>query len=289
MSIASLFNSSDIISYQKSSRIHGQSFLPIFSLPSIYAIGLGPGDAGYLAPKAKEALRQSDVVVGYTGYMALIAELVQGKEVIATGMQGETERCEAAIGKALQGLQVCVVSSGDAGIYGMASLLYELAEEHPDVEIEVIPGITAAVSAAAILGAPLTNDFSVISLSDLLTPWAVIEKRLDACAAADMVLCLYNPQSKKRRGYLGKACDIALRHKPADTPCGYVRNAFRGSDGEGDDGKGGDGEARDGKARVCILAELREADVDMFTTVIIGNAGTRVINCKLVTVRGYKR
>ena len=250
-------------------------------MTKIYAVGIGPGDAGYLAPMAKEALLQSDVVVGYTGYIALIAELVRGKEVIATGMKGETERCEAAINEALRGLQVCVVSGGDAGIYGMASLLYELAEEHTAIEVEVIPGITAAVSAAAILGSPLTNDFAVISLSDLLTPWEIIEKRLDACASADMVLCLYNPQSKKRSDYLEKACSIALRHKPSDTKCGYVRNAFRG-------GENASAHSSAVESRVCTLGELREAQVDMFTTVIIGNFATKIINGKLVTVRGYK-
>ena len=155
----------------------------------------------------------------------------------------------------------------------MASLLCELAEGQPSIEIEAIPGITAAVSAAAKLGAPLANDFAVISLSDLLTPWEAIEKRLDACAAADMVLCLYNPQSKRRGDYLEKACSIALRHKPFDTKCGYVRNAFRGCGME---------------SRICTLEQLREADVDMSTTVIIGNSATRIINGKLVTSRGYK-
>ena len=238
----------------------------------LYAIGLGPGDAAYMAPKAKEALQQSDVVVGYTGYIEQIPTLVLGKKIISTGMRGETARCEAAIHEALQGKCVCVVSGGDAGIYGMASLLYELAEQHPTIEIEVIPGITAAIAAAARLGSPLANDFAVISLSDLLTPWEVIEKRLDACAAADMVLCIYNPQSKQRQDYLAKACLIALRHKPADTTCGYVRNAFRGSDEQ---------------SGVCTLTELREVKADMFTTVVIGNAATKIIKGKLVTVRGY--
>ena len=242
-------------------------------MTKIYAVGIGPGDAAYLAPKAREILLQSDVIVGYIGYVEIIAELTQGKKIIATGMKGEAERCEAAINEVLKGQKVCVVSGGDAGIYGMASLLCELAEKHQEIEIEVIPGITAAVSAAAILGSPLTNDFAVISLSDLLTPCEVIEKRLDACAAADMVLCLYNPQSKKRSGYLEKACAIALRHKPPDTKCGYARNAFR-SDGA--------------ESRICTLAELREAEVDMFTTVIIGNSGTKIMNGKLVTVRGYR-
>ena len=243
----------------------------------IYAVGLGPGDTDYIAPRAKEALLRSDVIVGYTGYVELISGLLEncGKKVISTGMTGEVERCEAAITEALGGKQVCVVSGGDAGIYGMAALLFELAEKHPGVEIEIIPGITAAVSAAAILGSPLTNDFAVISLSDLLTPWDMIEKRLDAASSADFVICLYNPQSHKRSDYLEKARDIALRHKPPGTMCGYVRNAFRGAGSESGSG-------------ICTLAELPKARVDMFTTVIIGNSGTRVINGKLVTVRGYK-
>ena len=238
----------------------------------IYAVGLGPGDMNYLAPKAREAILESDVIVGYTAYIELITELMNGKEIVSTAMKGEAERCEAAITEALKGKQVCVVSSGDAGIYGMASLLYELAENNPAVEIQVIPGITAAISAAAILGSPLTNDFAVISLSDLLTPWDLIEKRIDACGVADMVLCLYNPQSKKRSDYLEKTCSIALRHRHPDTNCGYVRNAYRGSDSE---------------SRVCTLRELSKAHVDMFTTVIIGNSATKLINGKLVTVRGY--
>ena len=188
-------------------------------------------------------------------------------------MKGEAQRCRSAIDQALKGKRVCVVSSGDAGIYGMAALLYELAEKHPAIEIEVIPGITAAVSAAAILGSPLSNDFAVISLSDLLTPWEIIEKRLDACAAADMVICLYNPRSIKRSDYLKRASAVALRYQPPQTNCGYVRNALRGEKCE---------------SRVCTLAELQETQVDMFTTVIIGNSYTKIINGKLVAVRGYK-
>jgi len=239
----------------------------------IYVVGLGPGDMDYLAPKAGKVMLQSDVIAGYTGYMELISAFVKGKEIIATGMKSEVERCEAAIGEALKGKQVCVVSSGDAGIYGMAALLYELAEKHNTVEIEVIPGITAAIAAAAILGSPLTNDFAVISLSDLLTPWDVIEKRLDAASMADFVLCLYNPQSKKRSDYLERACAIILRHKPPETMCGYVRNAYRGSAS---------------KNCICTLAELLQTQVDMFTAVIVGNACTKVLNGKLVTTRGYK-
>jgi len=239
----------------------------------LYAVGVGPGDGDYLTPRAKEVISQSDLIVGYTGYMHLVEDLAHGKELLSTGMTGEKERCEKAIEEALSGKQVCVVSSGDAGIYGMAALLYELAERYEDLEVVVVPGITAAVSAAAILGSPLTNDFAVVSLSDLLTPWEVIEKRLDGAATADFVLCLYNVQSKKRWDYLEKACGIALRHKPPATPCGYVRNAFRGEVSE---------------SRICTLAELAAAKVDMFTTVIIGNAATKIIGGKLVTVRGYQ-
>ncbi|MCL2046074.1 MAG: precorrin-3B C(17)-methyltransferase [Oscillospiraceae bacterium] len=238
----------------------------------LFAIGLGPGDLDYMAPRAREALLQSDVIVGYTTYMALITELTAGKELISTGMTGETERCAAAVEEALKGKTVSVVSSGDAGIYGMASLLYELAEKHPSVEIEVIPGITAAVSAAAILGSPLTNDFAVISLSDHLTPWEIIEKRLDACSSADMVVCIYNPQSSQRSDYLQRACQISLRHKAPDTKCGYVKNAYRGDTTE---------------VAICTLDELQSRNVDMFTTVIIGNSTTVIIDNKLVTTRGY--
>ena len=239
----------------------------------LYAVGLGPGDRGYLAPQAKEVIQQSQVITGYTKYVELIPDLVKDKEVITTGMKSEVDRCEAAINEALKGKKVCVVSSGDAGIYGMAALLYELAEKHPSLDIEVIPGITAAGSAAAILGSPLTNDFAVISLSDLLTPWDMIEKRLDACGGADMVLCLYNPQSKKRSDYLERACTIILHHKPPETPCGYVRNALRGNDST---------------SCLCTLTELAKTQVDMFTTVIIGNSSTKIMNGKLVTSRGYR-
>jgi precorrin-3B C17-methyltransferase len=239
----------------------------------IIAVGLGPGNADYLAPAARAALLNCDVVAGYTAYMDLIPDLLIGKEMISTGMKNETERCRSAIREALKGKNVCVVSSGDAGVYGMAALLYELIEDHPEIEVEVIPGITAAVSSAAVLGSPLTNDFAVISLSDLLTPWEVIEKRLDACASSDMAMCLYNPQSKRRSDHLKKACLIVMRYKPPETLCGYVKNAFRGYGTE---------------SRICTLEELSRTNVDMFTTVIIGNASTKKIGGKLVTTRGYK-
>ena len=239
----------------------------------IYAVGIGPGDLDYLVPRAQEIILGCDVIVGYTKYIELIADIIKDKEVISTGMTGETARCERAFTEAVKGKKVAVVSSGDAGIYGMASLLYELSEKYPGVEIEVIPGITAAVAVASILGSPLSNDFAVISLSDLMTPWKVIEKRLSAAAEGDFVICLYNPQSMKRNDYIERACNIILRHKPPKTCCGYIKNALRGNQGI---------------SRICTLQELSQADIDMFTTVIIGNSATRIIDGKLVTARGYK-
>ena len=236
----------------------------------LYAVGIGPGSIEYLAERAKQVIVESEVVVGYTAYVELIDELIKGKEVISTGMKSEVERCRKALDEAKKGKKVVVVSSGDAGIYGMAALLYEMKER--SVDVEVVPGITAATAAASILGSPLSNDFAVISLSDLLTPWQVIEKRLEAVSAGDFVVCLYNPQSKKRDDYLQKACQIALKHKPLETYCGYVRNAFR----------------CDQEYKICTLQELSSTNVDMFTIVIIGNSATKVIDGKLVTTRGYK-
>ena len=224
----------------------------------IYVVGLGPGNFSQITPAAQEALKAADVVVGYTTYINLIQDLLGDKEVVATGMRSEIERCEQAVELAKQGKQVAVVSSGDAGIYGMATLLYELLAEETEIDLEVIPGITAANAAAAVLGAPLANDFAVISLSDIMTPWDVIEKRLEGAAQADFVICLYNPMSKTRRNYLANACEIALKYKSADTICGAVRNALR--PGQTD--------------QTMSLAELIVSEVDMFTMVIIGNAAT---------------
>jgi precorrin-3B C17-methyltransferase len=170
------------------------------------------------------------------------------------------------------GSVTALVCSGDAGVYGMASLVYELAPEYPAVEVLIVPGITAALSAAALLGSPLTNDFAVISLSDLLTPWDEIGRRLAGAAAGGLVLCLYNPASARRKDHLGRACDIVLERRPEDTVCGVVRNA--GREGE--------------TSRLTTLGELRKEEADMFTTVIIGNASTVLIGGKMVTPRGYR-
>lgn len=239
----------------------------------LYVIGTGPGELSQVTPKALDAIRDANVIAGYPLYIELLGDLVAGKEIIQTPMKQEVQRCEAAIASAREGNTVAMISSGDAGIYGMAGLIYELAEPYPEIEIVVIPGVTAASSAAAVLGAPLIHDFAVISLSDLLTPWEKIEARLAGASAADFVIVLYNPSSMKRSDYLQRACDIMLRHKSPDTKCGFVRNIGRA----------------DESAETMTLGELRDAKVDMFTTVVIGNEQTRIIGGKLVTPRGYRK
>ena len=237
----------------------------------VTVIGLGPGGGADLTGRARAALEGCDLIVGYTAYIELVRPDFPEKEVLSTGMRREVDRCRAAVEAALTGKNVAVVCSGDSGVYGMAGLIYEVAQEYDPIEIEVVPGITAACGGAAVLGAPLTHDFAVISLSDLLTPWGKIEKRLTAAAQADFVICLYNPSSKNRPDYLQRACDILLRDKDPDTVCGYVRNI--GREGE--------------TAVMCPLSRLRDTQVDMFTTVFIGNSQTRWLGGKMVTPRGY--
>ena len=186
----------------------------------IYVVGIGPGGSEYMTPQAACAIENSDVVVGYTLYVDLVKELTEGKEVKSTAMKQEVDRCKMALESALSGKDVAFVCSGDAGVYGMAGVMSEVAADHPEVEIITVPGITAACSGAAVLGAPLIHDFAVISLSDLLTPWEKIEKRLKLAAEADFVVCLYNPKSKKRRDYIDRAADIMSCAKSWDTPCG---------------------------------------------------------------------
>ena len=238
----------------------------------VYVVGLGPGGVEQMTRRAQETLAACDVIAGYNVYIDLIKDDYKDKEFLSTGMRKEVERCKLAIEEALKGKTVAMVSSGDAGVYGMAGIMYQIAAEYPELEVEVIPGITAACSGAAVLGAPLISDFTLISLSDLLTPWEKIEKRLDLASQADFVICLYNPSSFKRHDYLQKACDIMLKNQRADVPAGIVRNI--GREGE--------------EYEIMTLSELRDAQVDMFSTVIIGNSQTEVINNKMVTPRGYK-
>ena len=239
----------------------------------IKVVGMGPGDESMMTGQALAALDDADVIIGYTVYLDLLGDRYRDKEFLSTPMKQEVERCRMCFDQARLGKNVAMICSGDAGIYGMASLMLELAEEYGMLDnIEIIPGITAASSGASELGAPLNHDFCVISLSDLLTPWELIEKRLRAAAQGDFAIAIYNPSSHKRRDYLRKACDILLETVPPDRPCGYVRNIGR----EGT------------QHYVCTLEELRDTSVDMFTTVFIGNSRSRIIGDILVTPRGYR-
>ncbi len=237
----------------------------------IAVVGIGPGDEGGMTGRAIAAMAEADVLCGYDGYIALVRPLFPEKPVIATGMTREVERCTAALRAASEGKSVAVVCSGDAGVYGMAGLVYELSAAFPPLDIEVVPGVSAAMSGAAMLGAPLMHDFAVVSLSDLLTPWETIARRLRAAAAADFVLCLYNPASRRRAGHLARACDILLEIRPPDAVCGWARNI--GRDG--------------GSCGILTLAELRNREADMFTTVFVGAASTFALNGKMITPRGY--
>ena len=239
----------------------------------VYVVGLGPGNARFLTAQAQAALQAADVLCGYTVYIDLVRPLYPDKEVYTTGMTKEIDRCRWALETAQSGKTVALVCSGDAGVYGMASPLLELAQSYPAVTVEIVPGLTAALSGGAVLGAPLAPDFCVISLSDRLTPWAVIEKRLACAAAGDFSIALYNPSSRGRAGYLQKAVHILLANgKGPQTVCGIVRSIGRAGE----------------TARLLPLAELENTPVDMFTTVFIGNAATRVLGGKMVTPRGYR-
>ncbi|MGI6017291.1 MAG: precorrin-3B C(17)-methyltransferase [Marvinbryantia sp.] len=238
----------------------------------IYVVGIGPGAYEKMTIEAAEALKNSDVIIGYTVYVDLVREHFPGKEFLTTPMKKEVERCVMAFDEAMKGKTVSMICSGDAGVYGMSGLMYEVGVNYPEVELTVLPGVTAATGGAAVLGAPLIHDFCLISLSDLLTPWEKIEARLLAAAQADFVICLYNPSSRKRYDYLEKACDLMLRYKAAETVCGLVENI--GRDGE--------------TMRVLTLQELKTTKVDMFTTVFVGNSQTKKIGGKMVTPRGYR-
>ena len=238
----------------------------------LFVVGLGPGGVEQMTKRAYDALKSCDVIAGYNVYVNLIKEDFKEKEFLSNGMRKEVDRCKLALDEALKGKTVAMISSGDAGVYGMAGIMCQVAKDHPEIEIEVVPGITAACSGAAVLGAPLISDFCLISLSDLLTPWEKIETRLVDAAHADFVICLYNPSSKKRHDYLMKACDLMMQYKGEETVCGIVGNI--GRDGE--------------SMKVMTLSELRETPVDMFTTVFIGNSQTKNINGKMVTPRGYR-
>lgn len=238
-------------------------------------VGIGPGETGLMSGHALEILEDAEVVVGYKAYIELIFGLLLEKEVVSSGMTKEVERCSFAIDRALEGKRVALVSSGDPGVYGMAGLVLEILEKKgamESIDLEVIPGITAATAAAACLGAPLMHDFVVISLSDLLTPWEIIEKRLEHACRGDFVVVLYNPASRKRTEQIRRAQALMLAYKKPATPVGIVRNA-----------------AREDEVNVITdLEHMVDYPIDMFTTVIIGNSQTRKVSRFMVTPRGYR-
>ena len=238
----------------------------------IYVVGIGPGSYEGMTGAAAAALEKSDVIVGYTVYVDLVKDHFQGKAFLTTPMRKEVDRCNLAFDEAMKGQTVSMICSGDAGVYGMAGLMYEVGAQYPEVELEIVPGVTAATGGAAVLGAPLIHDFCLISLSDLLTPWEKIEKRLLLASEADFVICLYNPSSHKRYDYLRKACELMLRHKDGNTWCGIVKNIGR----EGQ------------TSQMMTLEELKDIQVDMFTTVFVGNSQPRKNRRKKVTPRRNK-
>ena len=238
----------------------------------VYVIGLGPGAEKEMTYQASTALEKSEVIIGYTVYTGLIRERFPDKKYLSTPMRQEVVRCEMAMDEAMKGRTVAMVCSGDAGIYGMAGLLYEMGQGYPEVELEVVPGITAANGGAAVLGAPLMHDFAVISLSDLMTPLDLIMKRVDCAGQGDLIVCLYNPKSKKRVDYVEKAADILMKYRKAETPVGIVRNAGR----------------KDESHCITTLGALKDADIDMFSVVIIGNSQTYEKNGRMITPRGYR-
>ena len=240
----------------------------------IWIVGFGPGDRRHMTIEAQEAMQSADVIVGYSGYNALMKPFFPDKEYVETGMRGEVKRCEEAVSLAENGKNVALICSGDAGVYGMAGLLLEILERRgkiDEINVEVVAGVTAALAGAALLGAPLGHDLAFISLSDLLTPWELIEKRLLAAGEADFCIALYNPSSRGRKDHLRRAANLLLQVRSGDTPCGIA------------DRIGREGES----IRILTLRELPDAETDMQSVVLIGNSGTRRIGNYLVTERGY--
>ena len=237
----------------------------------IYVVGIGPGDRDHMTFKALQVIEEAEVIIGYHTYLDLIEDLLKDKEVIQSGMTKEIERAKEAVEIARQGKKVAVISSGDPGVYGMAGIILEVNKGL--VPVEIIPGVTAATAAAAALGGPLMHDFAVISLSDLLTPWNKIMTRLEAAALGDMIIVLYNPKSNGRVKNIETAREIILWHRDPETPVGLVRNAKRGQE----------------EVVVTTLAKMLNHEIDMLTTVIIGNSETRIEQGQIITPRGYHK
>lgn len=263
--------------------------------PTLYIVGIGPGSIEHITPYAQDAIRKSDVIVGYGTYLDLIQELIKDKEVVSTGMTQEIDRCKKAVELALSGKTVSVISGGDPGIYAMAGLVFEIIRGQKtedkkqttdknnltsdfcllssEIDVEVIPGISALNACAARLGAPLMHDFAVISLSDRLTPWELIEKRLTAAAMSDFVTVLYNPKSMGRPEHINTARAIFLRHRSTETPVGIVKGAMRDNE----------------RVIITNLRDMLNYEIDMQTAVIIGNSQTFTWNNWMITPRGYEK
>lgn len=238
----------------------------------IYVIGIGPGCRDLMTQEAISAMEDAEVIVGYKTYIKLVEDFIKDKEVVQNGMRKEVDRCQDAIDIAKTGKKVAVISSGDAGIYGMAGLILELiTKQELDIPVKVVPGVTASIGAAAVLGAPIIHDFCHISLSDLLTPWEVIEKRLRLAAEADFVICLYNPRSKGRSEHLANAFKIMGEFKDGSTPVGIVKDVGR----------------EDQEKFICTFDTMDFERVDMTTMVIIGNKSTYIHDDLMITPRGY--
>ena len=235
----------------------------------IFAIGIGPGSRETMTYEARSAIEKSDVIVGYKTYIDLVKDLIKGKEVVCNGMKQEIDRVKKAVEISKTGKTVAVISSGDAGVYGMAGLILELSE---DEEVKIISGVTASTAAASLLGAPLMHDFCHISLSDLLTPIDLIYKRIELASEGDFVICIYNPRSKGRPGHLKNAVDIMRKYKSGSTPVGIVKNACRGNQ----------------EVRICTIDTIDYESVDMLSIVIAGNSSTYIKNNRIITKRGYE-
>lgn len=241
-------------------------------MAKLYVVGIGPGGREHITYKAVEVIQESQVIVGYTPYIDYLGDLVKGKELFSTGMKGEIERCKVAIEMVKKGKTTSIISTGDAGLYGMAGPILELANGQDQVEVEVIPGVSAAFSAAAELGSPIMHDYASISLSDLLTPWDVILKRIDHAAGADFVICLYNPRSKGRKDHLETAVEIIKKHRAHTTPVGIVKNSGRSGR----------------RITLTTLGQIDYEKVDMLSVLIIGNSNTYIKDGKIITPRGYE-
>lgn len=235
----------------------------------IYVIGIGPGNRESMTYEAVEAIRQSDVIVGYKTYIDLVKDLIRDKEVVSNGMKQEVERVKKAVEISKTGKTVAVISSGDAGVYGMAGLVLEMSE---DEDVRIISGVTASTAAAAVLGAPLMHDFCHISLSDLLTPLDLIYKRVELASNGDFVICIYNPKSKGRPDHLKNAFEIMKKYKLGSTPVGIVRNAERENQ----------------EICICTIDTIDYESVDMLSMVIVGNSSTYIKNKRIITKRGYE-